>query len=85
MAQSNEALMDQPTPKGKGEDVSRAVQRDLEDRIEMGAKRYGERLKTFNGRDALIDAYQEVLDLAVYLKQYLMEQRAGQDQADGHI
>jgi hypothetical protein len=31
---------------------------------------------TFNGRDALLEAYQESLDLTVYLKQALMERDA---------
>lgn len=38
-------------------------------RAEMGRKRYGTYLKTNNGRNSLIDAYQEALDLCVYLRQ----------------
>lgn len=69
----NQATLQQNTPKGTGVDVCKLVQQDLEARIEMGKQRYGERLTTFNGRDALLDAYQEVLDLAVYLRQELEE------------
>lgn len=47
---------------------------DLAKRIEGGAKEYGEPLTTFNGRKPLQDAYEEVLDLALYLKQELLEQ-----------
>jgi len=39
----------------------------------MGKERYGTRLQPFNGRDPFIDAYQEVLDLAVYLRQAIYE------------
>jgi hypothetical protein len=41
----------------------------------MGIAKYGTPLQTFNGRDPLIDAYQEALDLAVYLKQAIMERK----------
>jgi hypothetical protein len=69
------ATQDQVQPKGTGVDVCRLVQKDLELRIELGKARYGERLTTFNGRDALLDAYQEVLDLAVYLRQEIEERQ----------
>ena len=39
----------------------------------MGEAEYGERLKPHNGRDALLDAYQEALDLAMYLRQAIAE------------
>lgn len=31
-------------------------------------------LQPFNGRDALVDAYQEAVDLAVYLRQRIEEE-----------
>jgi hypothetical protein len=39
----------------------------------MGIMKYGTPLQPFNGRDALWDAYQVVLDLAVYLRQAIYE------------
>lgn len=54
-------------------DIATLVQEDIEKRIQKGEKEYGERLRPFNGRNALLDAYEEVLDLAVYLKQELIE------------
>jgi hypothetical protein len=45
----------------------------MKDRREMGIKKYGVPLQTNNGRDALIDAYQELLDLLVYLRQEIEE------------
>lgn len=50
-----------------------AIVADIRDRIEIGIKRYGHRLQAHNGRDALLDAYQEALDLTNYLKQYQLE------------
>lgn len=65
----------QPTPThSDGIDIIDEVRKDLQQRAKMGEKTYGTRLKPFNGRDALIDAYQEALDLAVYLKQKLVEE-----------
>lgn len=42
---------------------------DIEARKEIGLQRYGTLLQAHNGRDALLDAYQEVLDLCQYLRQ----------------
>lgn len=44
--------------------VTDMLARDL-----LGRERYGTPLTVWNGRDALADAYQEVLDLVVYLEQ----------------
>lgn len=57
----------------KREQVLPHVMADMAARIAKGADDYGEPLTTFNGRDALQDAYEEALDLAMYLKQALME------------
>lgn len=51
------------------------VKKDLIDRAETGNKKYGTYLMSHNGRDALMDAYQEVLDLAMYLRQKIYEDR----------
>lgn len=63
----------QPTIHPESTDVCELVKADLEARIQKGAKQYGQRLHTFNGRDSLLDAYQEILDLAVYLRQAIEE------------
>lgn len=78
---------DQPLPTQGQENVSQAVIRDLDARIVLGIQRYGRPLETFNGRDALRDAYEEALDLVHYLKQAMMERdalkRADSDQPTG--
>lgn len=45
----------------------------LEERVALGEERYGRRLTTQNGRDALLDAWEEAVDLVMYLTQMLME------------
>ena len=46
---------------------------DIRERDRAGEKKYGTRLQPLNGRDAIVDAYQEALDLVVYLRQRLLE------------
>jgi hypothetical protein len=55
-------------------DIVNAVCEDLQKRAKIGEKKYGERLRPFNGRNGLQDAYEEALDLANYLKQILIEE-----------
>lgn len=52
------------------------VQSDLHARIAKGTAQYGEPLTTHNGRDALWDAYEEALDLCLYLRQAIAERTA---------
>jgi NTP pyrophosphatase (non-canonical NTP hydrolase) len=52
------------------------VVEDMQARDVMGREKYGTPLQPFNGRDALWDAYQEVLDLSVYLRQAIFEKEA---------
>jgi hypothetical protein len=61
------------------DDVTAAVIADMKARDEWGLSKYKTRLQPFNGRDALIDFYQELLDAAVYSAQYIYEL----DQEDG--
>lgn len=48
--------------------VGDRVLADMRDRDRVGRARYGTPLTTGNGRDHLVDAYQELLDAAVYLR-----------------
>ena len=50
---------------------------DMRARDEFGAKKYGTRLQPLNGRDSLVDAYQEALDLCVYMRGRLAERYDG--------
>jgi len=64
----------EPPPTGNGKKVLDEVVNDLTVRAEVGKGKYGTYLRTNNGRNALVDAYQEALDLCMYLKQKLMEE-----------
>jgi hypothetical protein len=59
---------------GDGQHVTCLVVSDLERRKVVSLKKYGVPLRANNGRNALIDAYQEALDLALYLRQAIAEQ-----------
>lgn len=63
----------QPDPKRGRASVTDAVIADLQTRREGGIKKYGNELESGNGRNALVDAYQEATDLALYLRQRVME------------
>jgi hypothetical protein len=58
-----------PTANTEGRFVHHQVAEDLLARLEVGKQRYGTGLQAFNGRRSHRDAYEEVLDLAAYLKQ----------------
>lgn len=61
-----------PIPNGYPS-ISDLVIADLKARKAAGLRKYGTTLQGMNGRDALIDAYQEALDLTQYLRQELFE------------
>lgn len=46
---------------------------DMRDRDRVGRERYGVPLTTHNGRDHLVDAYQEALDQCAYLRAEIEE------------
>ena len=68
------ATSKQSAPKGSGNPILGMVLADLTNRALEGIEKYGEPLKAHNGRNALWDAYQEALDLAMYLRQLIQEQ-----------
>ncbi len=63
----------EPPPKKGKVVVMDEVIKDMKQRKADGIEKYGRPLETFNGRRALVDAYQEALDLCIYLKQHLLE------------
>lgn len=65
-----------PEPPPKPNDsrpVWEMVIEDMHERNQEGIRKYGTPLQAHNGRKPLVDAYQEVLDLAVYLRQAIEE------------
>jgi len=63
----------EPPPKPGKVVVVDEVIKDMKQRKADGIEKYGRPLETHNGRRALVDAYQEALDLCIYLKQHLLE------------
>jgi hypothetical protein len=64
---------DQPLPTGGRECVQNRLIQAIQERRDLGVARYGQPLMTHNGRDALQDAWEEAVDLTVYLTQLRME------------
>jgi hypothetical protein len=75
----------QPTKAGRKHDQPMPVVNDrpavqdqliveIERRKKIGVERYGTLLQPFNGRSAIRDAFEESLDLTIYLRQVLAEQ-----------
>lgn len=69
------ATAKQPAPKGSGNPILGMVLADLTNRALEGKEKYGEPLLAHNGRNPLWDAYQEALDLAMYLRQAIEERK----------
>lgn len=70
------AATPQPAPNRGQVAVIDVVLADLRERADFGKAKYGTYLQTHNGRQALWDAYQEALDLVMYLRQVILEVEA---------
>jgi hypothetical protein len=69
------ATQQAPVPNGNPA-IADLVIADVRARQDLGQRRYGVDLQAGNGRDALVDAYQEAIDLAMYLRQAIEERDA---------
>ncbi len=89
MEKHYDAAIVQPKPTSKSDDIDVAVvaadrlkelglnevAEDIEARIRLGERKYGTRLKAFNGRSAEMDLYQEILDALNYAQQCDIENK----------
>ena len=67
---------DQPDPKeNDSTPIWELVIQDMMERDRIGRARYGTPLQAWNGRDALVDLYQELLDACVYIRQEIEERK----------
>ncbi len=65
-----------PPVDGVGPDCWQLVLADMAERRVAGIAKYSKPLRPDNGRDGLVDAYQEALDLCVYLRQTIEQRKA---------
>lgn len=71
------AVAEQPPPRrSRGPHVADLVIAGIAERKRLGLVRYGVPLQPGNGHDPLVDAYQEAIDLALYLRQAIEERRS---------
>lgn len=71
-----EALGHQPRPiSSTATPTWELVIADMRERDHIGQAKYGTPLQPNNGRDSLVDAYEEALDLAVYLRNAIEERK----------
>lgn len=74
---------DQPLPvRNDAPDIQSQVIADIEARRLVGIERYGTALQPWNGRDALRDLYEELLDAAMYVKQAMVERGNRRSEAE---
>lgn len=66
----------QPAPTGQGEIVLNRVLKAFRARAALGFRRYGTLLRTFNGRSALQDLHEELMDAVMYVTQLIMEKES---------
>lgn len=70
-------VVDQPPPvPNERPAIADLVIADMVERKRVGTERYGTPLQAHNGRDALVDLYQELLDAVVYVRQAIEERSA---------
>lgn len=67
------ATEEPPPQKAEGRPIWDLVMEDMRERDQMGRRKYGVPLTAGDGRMSLTDAYQEALDLAVYLRKAIEE------------
>jgi hypothetical protein len=68
-----DAATPQPTPTPGKLVILPLVINDLKSRAVMGQFKYGTLLQSHNGRDPLMDLYQEFLDFIMYFRQLIAE------------
>jgi hypothetical protein len=73
MSDVRDPATDQPLPSGGVTEVQQALINAIAARRELGIRKYGQPVMTHNGRNPLRDAWEEVIDLAVYLTQMMLE------------
>jgi len=71
----NPATNKQTKPKRGKKEIHALVVKDISEKVKAGEKKYGTKLMSHNGRDPLIDLYQELIDAVFYLRQEIEEKK----------
>lgn len=74
MSEVRDADRDQPLPKPGRLPVQLILIRAIEERRKFGIRKYGRPLEAHNGRDALRDMWEELMDATSYFTQFVLEQ-----------
>lgn len=74
MGDTRDPESDQPAPKPGGYPVQAVLIAAIQQRMEFGLKKYGRPLETHNGRDPLLDMWEEMMDMISYFTQFVLEQ-----------
>lgn len=74
MGQVRDPGRDQPLPKPGGMPVQAILIGAIRERTAFGLAKYGDVLRTGNDRNALKDAWEELIDLTAYFTQFVLEQ-----------
>lgn len=67
------SIKQQPPIPSDGPAIWELVRKDMESRDQTGRAKYGQPLQPHNGRDGLVDLYQELLDAVAYTRQLIYE------------
>jgi hypothetical protein len=79
-SQQPTGVIDQPLPVAtNGPAIQDLVMADVAQRKQVGIERYGRALQAHNGRDALQDLYEELLDAVMYTRQLIEERNVTRD------
>lgn len=79
------SMSNQPAPSPGDRLVGLVVLQDMAERIEFGFNKHGYFLETENGRDSLWDAYEEALDLCMYLRQEILQREKRKKDAERQL
>ena len=72
--ETTKASQAQPAPEPGQATIIELVRADFDERAEAGFQKYGAYLQAHNGREALWDLYQELIDATMYIRQAIVEQ-----------
>lgn len=74
MGDTRDPATDQAAPEPGGYPVQAVLIEAIRQRMQFGLRKYGRPLETDNGRDPLLDMWEEMMDMISYFTQFVLEQ-----------